>query len=188
MRRRGNVLAEAEQTWEFALQSHRRHPPLPFTSCCSAEILNPQWNDVDFEPRCLHLRGSKTGKHTIILMEAALDILANLERFETNQNVVPGLKPGTRRSPLQPLWKPIRETAALDDVRIHDLKHTYASVGANNGHSLAVLGKLFGHNQAHHYPALLPPGRCTDPIDDRDHRSHGGGVNGIAGDQTQRRP
>ncbi|MEM9598243.1 MAG: site-specific integrase, partial [Acidobacteriota bacterium] len=147
LRRLGEVLAEAEQTWDVAPQAIGAIRLLLVTGCRSAEILNLQWNDVDFERRCLHLRDSKTGNRTVVLNDEALDVLASLERVDGNSHVVPGLKPGTRRSTLHPLWKRIREAAGLDDVRIHDLRHTFGSVGVNSGHSLAIIGRLLGHTK-----------------------------------------
>ncbi|MEM1179705.1 MAG: tyrosine-type recombinase/integrase [Acidobacteriota bacterium] len=147
LRRLGEVLAKAEQTWDVAPQAIAAIRLLLVTGCRSAEVLNLRWDDVDFERRCLRLRDSKTGNRTVVLNDAALDILANLDRVDGNPYVIPGLKPGTRRSTLQPLWKRIRETAALKDARIHDLRHTFSSVGVNNGHSLSVIGKLLGHTK-----------------------------------------
>ncbi|MEM9656520.1 MAG: site-specific integrase, partial [Actinomycetota bacterium] len=147
LRRLGDVLGEAEQFWDVAPQAIAAIRLLLVTGCRSAEILNLRWGDVDFERRCLHLHDYKTGKRTVVLNDAALDILANLERVDSNPYVIPGLKPGTRRSTLQPLWNRIREAASLDDVRIHDLRHTFGSVGVNSGHSLAIIGKLLGHTK-----------------------------------------
>ncbi|MEM9655135.1 MAG: site-specific integrase, partial [Actinomycetota bacterium] len=147
LRRLGEVLAEAQQTWDVAPQAIAAIRLLLVTGCRSSEILNLRWDDIDFEHRCLYLRDSKTGKRTVVLNDSALDILANLERVDGNPYVVPGLKPDTRRSTLQPLWKRIREAAGLNDVRIHDLRHTFGSVGVNSGHSLAIIGRLLGHTK-----------------------------------------
>jgi len=62
--------------------------------------------------------------------------------------VFPGRTAGTHVTDLQAVWSRIRKSAELEDVRIHDLRHSFASIGANNGDSLLVIGALLGHRSA----------------------------------------
>jgi integrase len=65
-----------------------------------------------------------------------------------NPFVIAGKKRGARLINLQKPWRRIRTAAGLPDVRIHDLRHSFASIGAGAGMSLPVIGKLLGHSQA----------------------------------------
>lgn len=143
--RLGEVLVEAEEKWEVPVQCIAAIRLLILTGCRSAEILTLRWEDVDFERSCLRLADSKTGSRTVVLNAGALQILTGLERIDGNPYVIPGGKRGSHWSSLQPLWARIRKEAGIEDVRIHDLRHTYASVGVNAGHNLSVIGKLLGH-------------------------------------------
>ena len=145
--RLGDVLAEAEQTWGVSPHAIGAIRLLVLTGCRSSEILTLRWAEVDFERRCLRLPDSKTGRKTVMLNAGALQILNDLERVNGNPFVIPGLKRGTHRSSLQPLWERIREQAELPDVRIHDLRHTFASFGVNAGLNLPVIGRLLGHSK-----------------------------------------
>jgi len=64
-----------------------------------------------------------------------------------NPYVIAGKNPGARLINLQKPWRRIRGKANLADVRIHDLRHSFASVAAGTGMSLPMIGKLLGHSQ-----------------------------------------
>ena len=74
-------------------------------------------------------------------------MLAALPRLPGNPWVIPGAKPGARLSSLFEPWRRVRARAGLDDVRIHDLRHSYASRALALGESLPVIAKLLGHAQ-----------------------------------------
>lgn len=112
------------------------------------EILTLEWAHVDLEKAALRLPDSKTGRKTIFLNAPALAILNALPRINDNPYVIPGAKSGARLVNLQKPWRRIRAKAKLDDVRIHDLRHSHASIGAGGGLSLPVIGALLGHTQA----------------------------------------
>ena len=145
--RLGSTLAEAEQSWAVSRQSISAIRLLILTGCRHNEIVTLRWDDVDFERRCLNLPDSKTGRKTVRLNSAALEILATLERLDGNPFVVPGKKPGAHLYSLEWLWRRICEEAKLENVRIHDLRHTYASYAVNAGFTLPVIGKLLGHSK-----------------------------------------
>jgi len=115
------------------------------TGCRSGEIKGLKWSEVDFQRRCLRLADSKTGRKTIYLSSGALQVLADIERVEGNPFVIVGAKEGGHFRGLSRPWFRIRKRAGLDDVRLHDLRHTYASVGAGIGLSLPMIGNLLGH-------------------------------------------
>ena len=119
---------------------------LIFTGARLREILHLKWEHVDFERGLLLLPTSKTGKKTIVLNAPALAILNDLPR--TSDYVVAGSSADSPRSDLKKPWKAVATRAGLTGVRIHDLRHTHASVGAGAGLGLPIIGKLLGHTQS----------------------------------------
>ena len=117
------------------------------TGCRRNEILTLRWEDVRLEAQELSLRDSKTGPRTVSLSPEAAQVLASLPRLPGNPWVIPGAKPGARLSSLFEPWRRVRARAGLDDVRIHDLRHSYASRALALGESLPVIAKLLGHAQ-----------------------------------------
>ena len=111
------------------------------------EILSLQWMHVDLNNACLNLPDSKTGSKTIHLSPPALQLLSKVPRIDGNPYVICGRRTGAHLINLQKPWSHIRELADLDDVRIHDLRHTYASWAVRKGISLPILGSLIGHSQ-----------------------------------------
>ena len=120
---------------------------LLFTGARRSEILTLRWEYVDLDGQCLRLPDSKTGAKVIYLPPAALEVLAGLEQQEGNPYVIVGGKPGTHLVNLQKPWRRIRKRAGLEDVRIHDLRHSFASMAVAGGLSLPVIGALLGHSQ-----------------------------------------
>jgi integrase len=82
------------------------------------------------------------------LSQPAIEVLANLPRFDGNPFVIVGGKERAHLKNLQKPWGRIRKAAGLDDVRIHDLRHSYASIAAAAGLSLPVIGRLLGHTKS----------------------------------------
>lgn len=119
---------------------------LLFTGCRLREILHLRWEYVDFERGCLFLPDSKTGRKTIILNAPALAVLNALE--QVSPYVVPGDSPEQPRRDLKRPWDAVTKRAGLAGVRLHDLRHTFASFGAGGGLGLPIIGRLLGHTQA----------------------------------------
>ncbi len=121
---------------------------LLLTGCRKGEALTLQWPWVDFERSCLRLPDSKTGAKVVPLGEPAVRLLESLPRVSGNPHVFPGAKEGGHLIGLQKIWARIRSEADLSDLRLHDLRHHFISVGASSGESLYILGKVAGHKQA----------------------------------------
>jgi integrase len=117
---------------------------LMVTGCRLREILHLRWEDVDFERGVLNLPDSKTGRKKVLIAGAAIAILDQLERC--GEYVIAGKEPDKPRADLNRPWKRITQHAKLDGLRLHDLRHSYASVGAASGMGLVALGKLLGHS------------------------------------------
>jgi len=120
---------------------------LLITGCRLNEILTLKWEEVDFSNQYLRLSDSKTGKKLVYLSTTAIDILKSVPQVVDNPYVICGEKKGAHLINLQKPWRRIRAKAGLDDVRIHDLRHTFASIAASNGLSLPIIGALLGHKQ-----------------------------------------
>lgn len=118
---------------------------LLLTGARRGEILSLKWQEVNLERGCLELGDSKTGRREVYLSPAARELLANLPRVDGNPHVIIGAKPGSHMVNLKDSWAAIRKEAGLEDVRIHDLRHTFASLGVRSGMSLLLIGKLLGH-------------------------------------------
>ena len=148
IRRLGEVLADIEADGSECWQAVAGVRLLLLTGCRRDEILTLRWRYVDFERGCLHLPDSKTGAKLVPLGMPVLDLLAELPRVGDGEYVLPGRFGRGHFVGLRYPWTRIRERAGLDDVRLHDLRHSFASVGAGGGLGLPVLGKLLGHRQA----------------------------------------
>jgi integrase len=121
---------------------------LLLTGCRKNEILGLRWDWVDIERGALRLPDSKTGAKVVPLGAPALAILARLPRHEGSPWVLPAARGNGHLIGLQRAWRKIAKTAGLHDVRLHDLRHGFASVAVAAGSSLYLLGKVLGHTQA----------------------------------------
>lgn len=128
---------------------------LILTGARCGEILHMKWDQIDWERGCAHLEDSKTGRRALYLPAPALSLISQLQRHPDAVFVIPGgyatgSRKGDGRKPLTNVkvpWSIIREHANLEDVRLHDLRHSFASVGVSNGFGLPIIGKLLGHRE-----------------------------------------
>lgn len=146
MKRLGDALGAAEgRELPGALTAIRL---LALTGARRGEILNAEWSQVDLERSILILPDSKTGHKVLLLGSPAVGVLTNAVRIEGNPYVCPGKTPGQPIVNVQKIWNRIRSEAGIPDVRLHDLRHSFASVSAAEGDSLLVIGRLLGHTNA----------------------------------------
>ena len=140
--RLGAVLREAEAEMPSAVAAFRL---LLLTGCRLSEIQTLRWEYVKAD--CIELRDSKTGGRAVPLGPEARAVLDGLPREADNPWVIAGKLPGSHLTDLQRPWRRIRTRAGLQDVRIHDLRHSFASRALALGESLTMIGKLLGHTQ-----------------------------------------
>ncbi len=144
-RRLGRALKQAEaedEIWPPAVAAVRL---LVLTGCRRGEILNLRWDDVDRTAGDLRLRDAKAGPRMVPLTRPVLGVLDAIPRTEDNPWVIAGQRAGRPLTGLHHYWRPVRERAGLADVRLHDLRHSYASRALALGESLYTIGKLLGH-------------------------------------------
>ncbi len=165
--RLGDALSKAETEglpWTVDPSKKAKHAPKPerrrrvldpyaiaairlliLTGARLREILHAKWEHVDFERGIIHLPDSKTGAKPIYLSAAALTILAALPRLKGNPHLIPGERDGAPRVDLKKPWGAVTKAAGLEGLRLHDLRHSFASFGAGASLGLPIIGKLLGH-------------------------------------------
>jgi integrase/uncharacterized protein (DUF433 family) len=143
----GEALTAYETTGQESFYAVAAFRLLLLTGCRLGEIQTLKWSYVEFETGELRLPDSKTGAKVVHLGASAVNTLRAITRQRDNPHVIPGKKAGSYLTDLQRPWRKIREAAGLDDVRIHDLRHTFASGGVALGEGLPMIGKLLGHTQ-----------------------------------------
>ena len=121
---------------------------LVLTGCRRSEILGLRWEYVDLKAGELRLPDTKTGARLVPLSPAAAGVIASLPRIVGNPWVIPGRNLGAPLKNLQNPWEFLRARAGLEDVRIHDLRHSFASRALALGESLSMIGELLGHRRA----------------------------------------
>jgi integrase len=117
---------------------------LLLTGARRGEITGLQWQNVDFERKYLRLPDSKTGAKVVFLNEPALEVIRSLPRL-SNIHVIPGTRDGAAFVGIDKIWVRVRAAAGLRNVRLHDLRHSFASIAVADGFSLPVIGALLGH-------------------------------------------
>jgi integrase len=140
--RLASALTETEADQPFAVAAVRL---LILTGARVSEILTLRWEHVDLDAGLLRLPDSKTGARAVRLNAPSAALLSALPRFSGNPYVVAGRKAGAHFVGLGHVWKRIRALAGLGDVRLHDLRHSFASVAVAAGASLPLIGGLLGH-------------------------------------------
>lgn len=169
----GAALREVEQDSSETQSAVDAIRLLMLTGCRLGEIMTLKWAYVNIKAHELRLPDSKTGAKIVHFGKTAVDVLQGIKKLDDNPYVITGRKQGSRLTDLQHPWRRIRAKAGLDDVRIHDLRHSYASGALALGEGLPMIGKLLGHTQvqttaryAHlaNDPVKSAAGRVSDTI------------------------
>lgn len=137
------------------LMNHLRQTPglqskiiqlLLLTGARKSEIMQARWSNLDMERRILTVPVAKSGRpRYIYLSEEAVGIFASLERIEGNPWIFPGRKKDKPLSNLHHFWNKTRISLGLVGVRLHDLRHSFASYLVGKGHTLYEVQQLLGH-------------------------------------------
>ena len=133
----------------FAGQAFLRF--LLVTGVRCGEALSLEWRDVDLDRGVAFLPKTKSGRsRQVILNDLARDILRDMleRRVGDHPFVFPGIRPGTHMTEPRRVFERVKAEAKLDDLRAHDLRHTFASVAVQNGASLYEVQKLLGHSSS----------------------------------------
>jgi integrase len=144
--RLADVLASMEAEHRLSPTAAAAIRLLLLSGCRKSEILSLRWEWVDVERGVLRLPDSKTGAKVVPLAAAAVSLLAELPR--PGEYVLPAAKGSGHYSGLQKDWERVRGRAGLVGVRVHDLRHSFASFAVADGNSLYLIGKVLGHKQA----------------------------------------
>jgi integrase len=147
LRRIGEVLREMECEGIELSSAILATRLLIFTGCRLNEIMTLKWEYIDLSEKVLRLPDSKTGAKVVHLGQPAIELIETAKQVADNPWVIIGTLEGKRLSDLQPFWQRVRARAGLKNVRIHDLRHTFASTAVASGQGLPMIGKLLGHTQ-----------------------------------------
>ncbi len=119
---------------------------LLYTGARRNEILTARWEHVHLEERILTIPISKSGKAWHIpLSDKALKIIQELKTKQNSPWLFPATNPDEHIKSVFYTWKQVRQKLGLHDVRIHDLRHSFASLLVNEGCSLCEVQKILGH-------------------------------------------
>ncbi|QCO06007.1 site-specific integrase [Azospirillum argentinense] len=141
--RLGKVLRESTSEPEAVNCIHL----LLLTGCRLSEIQTLKWDHVDLNAGVLRLPDSKTGAKLVTIGKAAVEVLKDIPKVTDNPYVITGRIEGQHLTDMQRPWRRLRKRAKLEDVRIHDLRHSFASDALQLGEDLPMIGRLLGHTQ-----------------------------------------
>ena len=140
--RLGNVLNQMELEGRYHPASFAAIRLIALTGARRSEIESLKWSYVDFDNNLIRLADSKTGGRNL---ELSGDVRQILESLPVAGEYVMSRRDGTKAG-LQRIWNQIRVRAGLKDVRLHDLRHSYATHAALSGVPLPVIAQLLGHS------------------------------------------
>jgi integrase len=118
---------------------------LAFTGARKSEIASLKWNEVDLQRGYLALRDSKTGAKIIPLGAPAVEVLSGIARVEGANYIFPASSGEGHFQGVEKVWRKVRVAAGFPKLRLHDLRHSFASVGLARGNALTVIGAILGH-------------------------------------------
>ena len=144
-RRVGRALCELEAEGPVSARAAAALRLLMLTGCRLGEIQTLKWSDIDRKSGEIRLRDAKTGARMVPLTPEVLEVLAGIKRVRRSPWVITGGKPNRHLAELTSYWHRVRESAEVEDVRIHDLRHSFASRALALGLQLPMIGRLLGH-------------------------------------------
>ena len=144
-RRIGRALCELESESALRARAAAALRLLMLTGCRLGEVLTLRWDDIDRKVGELRLRDAKTGARMVPLTPTASRVLTEMRRVSRSSWVFAGSTPDRHLSQLTTYWHRVRSRADVEDVRIHDLRHSFASRALALGESLTMIGRLLGH-------------------------------------------
>ncbi len=144
-RRVGRALCELETESPMRARAAAAFRLLMLTGCRLTEILTLRWDDIDYKTGEIRLRDAKTGARMVALTPATLRVLMAIRRVPSSPWVFTGSARDTHLASLSKPWLRVRARAGIGDVRIHDLRHSYASRALALGEGLTMIGRLLGH-------------------------------------------
>jgi integrase len=150
LRRLGVALDELEANSAHGVYAAAAIKLLLLTGARVNEVLQARWDWIDWDRSSIVLPDSKTGPKPLFLSNPALVVLRDLSarpEAATSAFIIKGRLAGKPLVNLAKPWKGLCRAAELDGVRIHDLRHTAASIGISHGLSLPIIGRLLGHSQ-----------------------------------------
>lgn len=143
----GIVLEEEEKSGRESPHVIALFRLLLLTGARLSEIRDARWEWVNLDMGTLQLPDSKTGKKTIYLSPVAIEVLKAIPRVDGNPYIIVGAKEGCPLVCAKNPWQRIRNKAGIPNVRIHDLRHTFASICVGQGFTIQMVAKLLGHSQ-----------------------------------------
>jgi integrase len=154
---------------------------LTFTGARKSEIAALKWSEVDLEHGYLRLIDSKTGWKIVPLGKPARLLLSSLKPSESSSYVFPAEAGISHYQGTDKVWRKARALAKLPDVRIHDLRHTFASFAITSGSTLPFIAKILGHKDVKttsRYAHLAddPLKKTTDTVSDTIASAMGGSI------------
>ena len=144
----GRALRELETESPMRARAAAALRLLMLTGCRLTEILTLRWDDIDRKTGEIRLRDAKTGARMVVLTPAALRVLTEMRPILRSPWVFTGNARGRHLASLSKPWQRVRARAGIGDVRIHDLRHSYASRALALGEGLTMIGRLLGHTDA----------------------------------------
>jgi integrase len=121
---------------------------LAMTGARRNEIAGLRWDEVDLDRACLRLKDSKTGAKVIQLGAAPILLLSGLKPTNSSTYVFPATSGTSHFQGIKRVWQAVRKEAGFPDLRLHDLRHSFASIGLASGDTLSLIGALLGHSNA----------------------------------------
>ena len=117
---------------------------LMLTGCRLGEVVSLEWDWI--RGKRIHLPDSKSGPRTVWLSSAARAVIDAIPRYSDDCPFLFPARPPTRHfEGIEYQWHRIRNEAGLPGLRIHDLRHSWASTAAMNGVDMVTIAKLLGH-------------------------------------------